>query len=320
MKKMKTVVITGCMGLIGSHLATLLLHKGYLVLGIDKLTYAANSEVMRSLTGTKGFTFIKEDICDLKTIPDCDYVINLAAESHVGNSIIDGTDFINTNIAGVQNLLKIIHNKPSNVCERPVLLHFSTDEVYGDVESGSFMEYSKLNPSNPYSATKAAADHLISSWHRTHGTDYIIVRPTNNYGIFQYPEKLIPLAVKLLQREKKIRLHNDGEPIRNWLHASDTANAILTIMNSGIKNQIFNISGGFEQKNIDTVKKVIDCYFEEPVDDYDKYLDFSYNREGQDIRYSVDDSKLRNLGWEPKRDFDEEIKHIVDYYKKVFIW
>jgi len=317
---MKTVVITGCMGLIGSHLAKLLLHRGYLVMGVDKLTYAANSEAMKSLTSEPGFTFLKEDICDLKSIPDCDYVINLAAESHVGNSIIDGTDFINTNIGGVQNLLKIIQSKPSNVCEKPVLLHFSTDEVYGDLENGSFMEDSKLNPSNPYSATKAAADHLIKSWHRTYGTDYIIVRPTNNYGIFQYPEKLIPLSIKLLQRGKKIRLHNNGEPVRNWLHASDTANAILTIMESGVKNQIFNISGGFEQKNIDTVKKIIDCYLEEKIDDYSEYLDFSHNREGQDVRYSVDDNKLRNLGWEPKREFDKEIKHIVEYYKKVFIW
>ena len=317
---MKIVAVTGCMGLIGSHVTSELLQRGYLVLGIDKLTYAANSEAMQTFNGLPGFTFLQKDICELESIPDCDYVINLAAESHVGNSIIDGTDFINTNISGVQNLLKIIQNKPSNVCERPTLLHFITDEVYGDLEEGSFTEDSPLNPSNPYSATKAAADHLIKAWSRTYGTEYIIVRPTNNYGIFQYPEKLIPLSVKLLQRGKKIRLHNKGEPTRNWLHAADTANAIITIMESGVKNEIFNISGGFEQKNIDTVKKVIDCYFEEEVEDYDQYLDFSYEREGQDVRYSVDDSKLRKLGWEPKFNFDEEIKHIVKHYKKTFVW
>ena len=317
---MKIVVVTGCMGLIGSHLTSELLKRGYLVLGVDKLTYAANSEAMQTFVGLPGFTFLQKDICDLKTLPDCDYVINLAAESHVGNSIIDGTDFINTNISGVQNLLKVIQGKPSNVCERPVLLHFSTDEVYGDIEDGAFTEDSKLNPSNPYSATKAAADHLIKSWHRTHGTDYVIVRPTNNYGIFQYPEKLIPLSVKLLQRGKKIRLHNNGEPIRNWLHAADTANAIIAIMESGVKNEVFNISGGFEQKNIDTVKSIIDCYFDGKVDDYDKYLDFSHNREGQDVRYSVDDSKIRKLGWKPQYKFDKEIKHIVEHYKKTFVW
>ena len=317
---MKIVAVTGCMGLIGSHVTSELLQRGYLVLGIDKLTYAANMEAVQTFKDLPGFTFLQKDICDLETIPDCDYIINLAAESHVGNSIIDNTDFINTNISGVQNLLKIIQNKPSNVCERPILLHFSTDEVYGDLESGSFTEDSSLNPSNPYSATKAAADHLIKSWNRTYGTEYVIVRPTNNYGIFQYPEKLIPLSVKLLQRGKKIRLHNKGEPTRNWLHAADTANAIVTIMESGVKNEIFNISGGFEQKNVDTVKKVIDCYLEEENIDYDKYLDFSYEREGQDIRYSVDDSKLRKLGWEPKFDFDEEIKHIVKHCKKTFVW
>ncbi len=317
---MKIVAVTGCMGLIGSHVTSELLQRGYLVLGIDKLTYAANMEAVQTFKDLPGFTFLQKDICDLETIPDCDYIINLAAESHVGNSIIDNTDFINTNISGVQNLLKIIQNKPSNVCERPILLHFSTDEVYGDLESGSFTEDSSLNPSNPYSATKAAADHLIKSWNRTYGTEYVIVRPTNNYGIFQYPEKLIPLSVKLLQRGKKIRLHNKGEPTRNWLHAADTANAIITIMESGAKNEIFNISGGFEQKNVDTVKKVIDCYLEEENIDYDKYLDFSYEREGQDIRYSVDDSKLRKLGWEPKFDFDEEIIHIVKHCKKTFVW
>ena len=317
---MKIVAVTGCMGLIGSHVTSELLQRGYLVLGIDKLTYAANMEAVQTFKDLPGFTFLQKDICDLETIPDCDYIINLAAESHVGNSIIDNTDFINTNISGVQNLLKIIQNKPSNVCERPILLHFSTDEVYGDLESGSFTEDSSLNPSNPYSATKAAADHLIKSWNRTYGTEYVIVRPTNNYGIFQYPEKLIPLSVKLLQSGKKIRLHNKGEPTRNWLHAADTANAIVTIMESGVKNEIFNISGGFEQKNVDTVKKVIDCYLEEENIDYDKYLDFSYEREGQDIRYSVDDSKLRKLGWEPKFDFDEEIKHIVKHCKKTFVW
>tara|TARA_R100000005_G_C4996393_1_gene203230 strand:- start:919 stop:1872 length:954 start_codon:yes stop_codon:yes gene_type:complete len=317
---MKIVAVTGCMGLIGSHVTSELLQRGYLVLGIDKLTYAANMEAMQTFQNFPGFTFLQKDICELESIPDCDYVINLAAESHVGNSIIDGTDFINTNISGVQNLLKIIQNKPSNVCERPVLLHFSTDEVYGDLEEGSFTEESSLNPSNPYSATKAAADHLIKSWNRTYGTEYVIVRPTNNYGIFQYPEKLIPLSVKLLQRGKRIRLHNKGEPSRNWLHAADTANAIVTIMESGVKNEIFNISGGFEQKNIDTVKKIIDCYFEGEIEDYEQYLDFSYEREGQDVRYSVDDSKLRNLGWEPKIKFNEAIEHIVKHYKKTFVW
>lgn len=317
---MKLVVITGCLGLIGSYVTRKLLNNDFKVLGIDKITYAGNASLIDEFSRNKNFSFIKEDICNLNYLPDCDYVINIAAETHVGNSIIDDTDFIRTNINGVQNLLKLIKFKPQNVGSNPILLHFSTDEVYGDIVEGSFNEGSLLNPSNPYSASKAAGDLLIKSWARTYGINYLIVRPTNNYGINQYPEKLIPLAVKSLQRGKKIILHNNGEPIRTWLHADDTAEAILTIINSGVKNEIFNISAEFEQKNIVTVKKIINHFFNKDIQNYDEYLDFSYNREGQDVRYSVDVTKLKQLGWKAKKNFDDEIGSIVDYYKQNFVW
>jgi dTDP-glucose 4,6-dehydratase len=161
---------------------------------------------------------------------------------------------------------------------------------------------------------------LILAWARTYGIEYVIVRPTNNYGEGQYPEKLIPLCVKLLQRDKKIMLHNKGEPIRNWLHAADTATAVTTIIESGIKNEIFNIAGGFEQENRLTVKKIIESYYNDTEINWESYVDLSYVRPGQDVRYALNDDKLRSLGWEPKKSFDEEIGSIVKYYKDNFVW
>ena len=311
---MKLVIITGCAGLIGTHVTRRCLQAGYKVLGIDKFTYASNPDTIRKFSTHSNFSFFEEDIAKLKHLPDCDYVINVAAESHVGNSIVDSEDFINSNIVGVKNLLDLIRNKQANTCDRPIFFHFSTDEVYGDIEEGAHVETDILKPSNPYSASKAAADMLVQAWSRTYGLKYILLRPTNNYGIGQYPEKLIPISVKLLTREKKIRLHNQGHPIRNWLHSDDTARAVIAIIESGVTNEIFNVAGGFEQPNIDTVKKVCECYFGEKRD-WSEYLDLTHVREGQDVRYALNDDKLRALGWEPKRVFDDEIQRIVDHYK-----
>ncbi len=320
---MKLVVITGCLGFIGSHVTRLCLNKGWRVYGIDDLTYAANKELLEEFYSFNkkedNFVFKKANICDLKSIPDCDYIINTAAETHVGNSIIDSEDFIKSNINGVKNILDIIKSKPTNVGQRPVLFHFSTDEVYGDIIKGAHTEKDPLKPSNPYSASKASSDMLIEAWARTYGINYVILRPTNNYGTHQNAEKLIPLSVKLLQRGKKIRLHDRGEPYRNWLHAEDTASGVISIIESGVLNEIFNIAGGFEQKNKETVKKIIECYFSHSVD-WNDYIDLDYARPGQDVRYSLDDSKLRSLGWEPKKNFDEEISAIVWHYKNNFKW
>lgn len=316
---MKLVIITGCLGLIGSYVTRECLDRGWKVLGIDKCTYAANTSFIKEFEEWDNFTFVNKDIATVDYLPDCDYVINVAAESHVGNSIVDTTRFIESNVVGVQNLLNLIKAKQGNVCKRPILFHFSTDEVYGDIVEGAHIESDILKPSNPYSASKAAADMLIQGWSRTYDLEYIILRPTNNYGIGQYPEKLIPLSVKLLQREKNIRLHDEGRPIRNWLHAADTATAVTAIIDSGQTNEIFNVAGGFEQNNKDTVKKIINAYYNSDID-YTKYVDLSHRRPGQDVRYALDDSKLRSIGWSAKKIFDEEIKNIVKFYKENFKW
>ena len=316
---MKVVYVTGCLGFIGSYVTRKCLNKGWMVRGIDKITYAADENLLDEFKKYPNFVFEKKDIKDIKFLYDCDYLINTAAESHVGNSIINSDDFIDSNIVGVKNLLDLVRHKPVNCSKRPIFFHFSTDEVYGDIVSGAHTEDDLLKPSNPYSAAKAAADMLVLAWARTYNIEYIILRPTNNYGIGQYPEKLIPLSVKNLARGHKIRLHNDGTPVRNWLHADDTAEAVLSIIESGNLNEIYNVAGGFEQQNIDTVEKVIKAYHEDS-DEWEKYIDFSYSRQGQDLRYALNDKKLRDLGWFPKKSFDKEIESIVKYYKTNFVW
>jgi dTDP-glucose 4,6-dehydratase len=317
--KMKLVVVTGCLGFIGSYVTRVCLERGWKVYGVDKCTYASNPSLLEEFQKNINFSFSKEDIATLTHLPDCDYIINVAAETHVGNSILDSADFIHTNVEGVKNLLDVIRFKPDNICAKPVFFHFSTDEVYGDITTGSHTEKDLMNPSNPYSASKAASDMLIKAWARTYGLEYIILRPTNNYGTYQHTEKLIPLSVKLLQWGKKIRLHDAGLPVRNWLHAADTAAAVTTIIDSGAQNKIFNVSGGFEQSNKETVKKIIQEYYSIDTD-WENYVDLGYKRIGQDVRYSLDDTNLRNLGWKPRKIFNTEIKSIVEFYKNKFYW
>ena len=291
-------------------------------MGVDKMTYASNKQLLSEFQNYENFTFTKSDINDLKFLYECDYVINTAAETHVGNSIVSSEEFVKSNIDGVHNLLKLINNYRTESNKKPILLHFSTDEVYGDIDEGSHIETDLLKPSNPYSATKAAADMLILAWNRTYDLPFVIVRPTNNYGTNQYVEKLIPKFLKYLNIGKKIELHNFGTPVRTWLNVEDTVDGIIKIIESNVKNEIFNISGGFEQSNLETIKKILTYYYPnmDKKNNIEEYVDFSYIRKGQDMRYSLDDSKIRGLGWSPSKNFDEEINKIVKYYKNKFIW
>jgi dTDP-glucose 4,6-dehydratase len=310
----KIVYVTGCLGFIGYHVTKTCLDKGWYVRGVDKGTYAANWNLLPGLNKYDNFTFEQKDINDLDRIYDCDYFINTAAETHVDNSLEESDTFVRSNINGVHHILKLINQKKYR---RPILLHFSTDEVYGDIDQGSHTEQDMLRPSNPYSATKAAADMLIMAWGRSYKLPYIIVRPTNNYGIGQYVEKLIPKTCKFLTVGKKIDLHNKGTPVRTWLHASDTAQAIITIIEAGVVNEIYNISGPYQTENINVVEKILKLHkLTGNTEDYITHME----RQGQDVRYSIDDSKLKDLGWEPKADFDHELNIIVKYYKNNFIW
>ena len=314
----KIVYITGCLGFIGSYVTRACLDRGWYVIGVDKMTYASNQWALDEFQSNENFLWVHKDINDLTNLYDCDYVINLAAETHVDNSIMSSGVFLQSNISGVYHLLELIRQMPKY--KQPMLLHFSTDEVYGDIDVGSHSENDRLKPSNPYSASKAAGDMLITAWARTYDTKYVIVRPTNNYGIGQYVEKLLPKSIKYLQLGRKIDLHDQGEPRRNWLHASDTAQAVLTIIDSQRVNEIFNISGNTELPNKEVIKKILHIYFGANKDD--NWLDFVVDskRHGQDVRYSINDDKLKQLGWAPQADFHVELENIVEYYKNTFIW
>ena len=298
----KIVYVTGCLGFIGVHVTRQCLEQGWYVIGVDKGTYASNFDFLDEFQKYSTFKFIHKDINDLDRLYDCDYIINTAAETHVDNSIMSSDVFIRSNINGVHRLLELIRQQP--VHRQPTLLHFSTDEVYGDIDSGAHAETDLLKPSNPYSASKAAADMLVLAWARTFGIKYVIVRPTNNYGIGQYVEKLIPKSVKFLELGKLIDLHNHGSPVRTWLHASDTAQAVLEIINNGVQNSIFNISGNIELPNYQVIQKILSFYFDKNMEEcWEEYV-MDSQRQGQDVRYSIDDSKLKLLGWKPKAEFD----------------
>jgi len=316
-KKMKKIVyVTGCLGFIGVHITKKCLDKGWYVIGVDNMTYASNTNFLEEFRQNPNFKFIHSDINDLEHLYDCDYIINTAAETHVDNSIEDSDRFLHSNVNGVHHLLKLIKQKVS--FRMPTLLHFSTDEVYGDIVEGSHTEKDLLCPSNPYSATKAAADMLVLAWARTHNVPYIIVRPTNNYGIGQYTEKLIPKTIKYMSIGKQIHVHDRGEPIRTWLHVSDTADAVTTIIESGVKNEIFNISGIYELSIREVITKIIHLV-EGNVEDIEPYL-YHTTRIGGDVRYSIDDTKIRSLGWQPKANFDVELSDIVSYYLNNLVW
>jgi dTDP-glucose 4,6-dehydratase len=315
----KVVYVTGCLGFIGYHVTKKCLAQGYYVIGVDKKTYAANVQFLPELLEYKDqFKFIESDINDLDMLYDCDYIINTAAETHVDNSIVSSDVFLRSNVNGVHHLLNLI--KERHRFKMPTLLHFSTDEVYGDIEDGAHVETDMLKPSNPYSATKAAADQLILAWARTFRVPYVIVRPTNNYGIGQYTEKFIPKTIKSLQLGRKIPLHDAGMPRRTWLHVSDTASAIIKIIESGVQNEIYNIAGNHEEQNIVIAMQIIDMFCPTEVNDYDQYLNLDITRPGQDVRYSIDDKKLKALGWKPKAIFELELAKIVQYYSQTFVW
>lgn len=311
----KVVYVTGCLGFIGFHVARTCLDRGYYVMGVDAGTYCANWNLLPLLKGYANFRFLHSDINDIERLVDCDYVINTAAETHVDNSIVSSNVFLQSNINGVHHLLELIKQK---MYTKPTLIHFSTDEVYGDIEEGFHKETDLLKPSNPYSATKAAADHLVTSYGRTYGVNYIILRPTNNYGIGQYVEKLIPKSVKYLTLGRRIDLHQNGTPRRTWLHVNDTANAVMAVIDAGVTNEIYNISGNYECANIEVVEKIV-TQIRGHANSIGQYLEHM-SRPGQDVRYAIDDTKLQALGWKATAIFDEELAKTVKYYQDNFVW
>lgn len=286
-------LVTGGRGFIGSHFVEKALQRGDVVVDIDKMGYASSVDL--PWDNHPNYTFIKADISEIQHLPSCDVIVNFAAESHVDNSIKSSEVFVKSNVLGVHNLLELVRGKPSY--DRPLFFHISTDEVYGDRTDGLFDETDKLTPSNPYSATKAAAEMLVLSYSRTYGIDYVITRSSNNYGERQFEEKLIPKCISCIKNNKKIPIHGDGSYVRDWTYVKDNVDAIFTILDSGIKNQIFNIAAENYMTNLEVAKTILNW-----LDKDQSLIQFVENRWGQDLRYAVSASKLRNLGWKPKHE------------------
>jgi dTDP-glucose 4,6-dehydratase len=287
-------LVTGGRGFIGSHFVEKLISEGHEIIDIDKMTYAASKTL--PWDDYVGYTHIKADICEIDHLPVCDVIVNFAAESHVDNSIESPKQFLRSNVDGVFNILNLLRAK---VYQKPLFVHISTDEVYGDVNEGEKKEESILNPSNPYSATKAAAEMLIFAYARTFGINYQIVRSTNNYGPRQYPEKLIPKILHCINTNQKIPLHGDGSYVRDWLFVKDNVNAIYKICNVEKLNEIWNISAYNYMKNIEIVQEICKWH---GIDNHLHKVEFIENRMGQDYRYSICSQKTRELlDWVPDK-------------------
>ena len=294
---MKTFLTTGGRGFIGSYFVELCLRNGHKVIDVDKMTYASN-EIL-PWDKEENYTLIKEDIKDLNHLPLCDIIVNFAAESHVDNAIESPDIFVETNVKGTLNLLNLLRGKPY---DRPLFVHVSTDEVYGDYDSEVLgrTEDDVLAPSNPYAASKAAADMLVLAWGRTYGINYQITRSSNNYGPRQYPEKLIPRIIKSLTEGTSIPLHGDGLYYRDWLYVEDNVSAIYKTCFAEEVNNIWNISAYHHLNNIDVVKEVCRWFGKK---DYQSYINFIENRLGQDLRYKISSEKIRSkLDWSPDKE------------------
>ena len=340
MKNSKKILITGGAGFIGSNLIHHIINNTqHSVLNIDKLTYAGNLESLDSIENSPRYLFNKIDICNKEQIGKAivifkpEIIIHLAAESHVDRSIENPDDFIQTNIFGTYNLLeaarKYWETLEKNLKEDFRFHHVSTDEVYGDLKNLDllFTEESSYAPSSPYSASKASSDHLVRAWFRTYGLPIIITNCSNNYGPYQFPEKLIPLIILKALEGQKLPIYGDGKQIRDWLYVDDHAKAILSAAINGKKGETYNIGGHNEIKNIDLVKIICSILDELApnhnigVNNYAELITFVADRSGHDSRYAIDATKMdKDLGWTPDETLLSGIRKTVQWYLDNLIW
>ncbi len=324
---MKTLLITGGAGFIGSHVVRLFVNKypDYKIVNLDKLTYAGNLANLTDIEKAPNYEFVKGDIVDSDFIQKLfekkkfDGVIHLAAESHVDRSISNPMEFIQTNIVGTVNLLNAAKHIWKDQMEGKLFYHISTDEVYGSLgETGLFTETTAYDPHSPYSASKASSDHLVRAYNDTFGLPTVISNCSNNYGGFQFPEKLVPLFIHNIQNNKPLPVYGKGENIRDWLYVEDHASAIDLIFHKGKNGETYNIGGNNEWTNIALIKvlcKKMDEKLGRETGTSEKLISYVKDRAGHDLRYAIDSSKLqKELGWEPSLQFEEGIEKTIDWY------
>ena len=329
----RNILVTGGAGFIGSHLVRLLVNKyqDYHIINLDALTYAGNLENLKDIENEENYSFVKCDVCDFKKVSqifkdyEIDGVIHLAAESHVDRSIEDPFSFAKTNVMGTLNLLQVAKSYWENNFDNKLFYHVSTDEVYGSLgKTGYFTEKTRYDPHSPYSASKASSDHFVRAFADTYGLPIIISNCSNNYGSFQFPEKLVPLCINNIINNKPIPVYGKGENIRDWLFVNDHANAIDLIFHKGKIGETYNVGGFNEWKNIDLIKviiKTVDRLLERDEGSSDKLITYVKDRPGHDLRYAIDSSKLKNeLGWKPSLQFEEGIEKTANWYIKNQKW
>ncbi|MFV0345662.1 MAG: dTDP-glucose 4,6-dehydratase [Bacteroidales bacterium] len=325
----KTILITGGAGFIGSHVVRLFVSKysDYKIVNLDKLTYAGNLANLKDIENKPNYEFVRADIVDSTLVSDLfkkyqfDGVIHLAAESHVDRSISNPTEFVFTNVIGTVNLLNAAKEIWGANFENKLFYHVSTDEVYGALSMNKeemFTETTKYDPHSPYSASKASSDHMVRAYHDTFGLPSLISNCSNNYGSYQFPEKLIPLFINNIRNNKSLPVYGKGENIRDWLWVEDHARAIDVIFHKGKVGETYNIGGHNEWTNIDLIKlmcSIMDRKLNRDIGSSEKLISYVTDRAGHDLRYAIDSTKLqKELGWVPSLQFEEGLEKTIDWY------
>jgi dTDP-glucose 4,6-dehydratase len=329
---MDTILITGGAGFIGTHVVKHFVKKysnRYRIVNFDKLTYAGNLENLVEIENSTNYTFVKGDIQDYENVEklftdfDIKYVIHLAAESHVDRSIANPMEFVFTNVVGTINLMNAAR-KFWGKENKHLFYHISTDEVYGSLEeTGKFTELTSYDPRSPYSAAKASSDHFVRAFYHTYGLPVVVSNCSNNYGPFQFPEKLIPLIINNIINKRKLPVYGDGKNVRDWLFVEDHVKAIDTIFHDGKCGETYNIGGDNEKMNIEIVKLLCAIVDEKLKNTQDsvQLIEYIKDRPGHDKRYAIDSTKLqKELGWKPETDFKKGLELTVDWYLQNKIW